>query len=222
MRSFNRGNTEGTNSSKICVWCLCMYVLCLRSDWFCGLAWQRVDNYICEKSLEMCICLWPEFDCPEVTLCGWQDIKIQLLLLSMKDVLPGCLFALVVIKCFMTGVNVWWVYLAPQNIPRAMNVLTLGNTVILYCIIVVLAKPERQIVQRVNPSFGTFCQHVVTTRAGVTKRAPPHPPPLPPYLLRTKDVRPSARTGEDSSSSQREEELAIGVSSISTDCTDAF
>ena len=24
---------------------------------------------ICEKSLEMCICLWPEFDCPEVTLC---------------------------------------------------------------------------------------------------------------------------------------------------------
>ena len=29
----------------------------------------------------MCICLWPEFDYPEVTLCGWQDIKIQLLLL---------------------------------------------------------------------------------------------------------------------------------------------
>ena len=31
----------------------------------------------------MCICLWPDFDCPEVTLCGWQDIKIQLLLLSI-------------------------------------------------------------------------------------------------------------------------------------------
>ena len=31
----------------------------------------------------MCICLWPEFDCPEVTLCGWQDIKIQLLLLLL-------------------------------------------------------------------------------------------------------------------------------------------
>ena len=29
----------------------------------------------------MCICLWPEFDCHEVTLCGWQNIKIQLLLL---------------------------------------------------------------------------------------------------------------------------------------------
>ena len=31
----------------------------------------------------MCICLWPEFDCPVVTLCGWQDIKIQLLLLLL-------------------------------------------------------------------------------------------------------------------------------------------
>ena len=31
------------------------------------------------KSLEICVCLWPEFDCPEVTLCGRQDIKIQLL-----------------------------------------------------------------------------------------------------------------------------------------------
>ena len=31
----------------------------------------------------MCICLRPEFDCPEVTLCGWQDIKIQLLLLLL-------------------------------------------------------------------------------------------------------------------------------------------
>ena len=36
---------------------------------------------MCEKSLEMCICIWPKFDCPEVTLCGWQNIKIQLLLL---------------------------------------------------------------------------------------------------------------------------------------------
>ena len=30
-----------------------------------------------------CLCilqtLWSEFDCPEVTLCGWQDIKIQML-----------------------------------------------------------------------------------------------------------------------------------------------
>ena len=34
------------NSSKICVCCLCMYVLCLQRDWFCRLTWQRVDIYI--------------------------------------------------------------------------------------------------------------------------------------------------------------------------------
>ena len=28
MCSFNRGNIEGTNSSKICVWCLCMFYVC--------------------------------------------------------------------------------------------------------------------------------------------------------------------------------------------------
>ena len=59
-----------------------MYVLCLQSDWFCT---DLTESwYVCEKSLEMCICLWPEFDYPEVTLCGWQDIKIQLLLLLHK------------------------------------------------------------------------------------------------------------------------------------------
>ena len=36
-------------------------------------------TYIYEKSFEMWVCLWPEFHCPEVTLCGWQDVKIQLL-----------------------------------------------------------------------------------------------------------------------------------------------
>ena len=38
----------------------------------------------------MCIFLWPEFDCPEVTLCGWQDIKIQLLLLRRAAFWLGC------------------------------------------------------------------------------------------------------------------------------------
>ena len=51
--------------------------------------------------------------------------------LSMNDFLPGCLFAVVVIKCFMIGVNVWLVYLAPQNVSRAISVLTLGNKVVL-------------------------------------------------------------------------------------------
>ena len=53
MCSFNRGNTEGTISSKICVWCLCLYVLCLWSDWFCRLTWQRVDIYV--KRAQKCV-----------------------------------------------------------------------------------------------------------------------------------------------------------------------
>ena len=36
--------------------------------------------YIYEKSFEMCICLWPEFDFPKVTLCVWNDTEIQLLI----------------------------------------------------------------------------------------------------------------------------------------------
>ena len=56
--------------------------LCLMFVYVCFMfvIWLE-RGLICEKSLEMWICLWPEFDCPEVTLCGWQDIKIQLLLL---------------------------------------------------------------------------------------------------------------------------------------------
>ena len=145
--------SEGTDSSNSCVWCLYMCVLCLRSDWFCGLTWQKfgicmrrvkglilqtvvsdvcacvfyvcevigfvdwldkslvyvweewrdwffkqlclmfvhvcfmfvkwlvlwIDDkslvyiyiYMYEKSFEMCLCLWPESECPEATLCGW-------------------------------------------------------------------------------------------------------------------------------------------------------
>ena len=55
------------------------FVLCLQSDWFYGLTWPGVYINLYEKSFEMCICSWPEFDCPEVTLHAWQDIKIQLL-----------------------------------------------------------------------------------------------------------------------------------------------
>ena len=69
---------KGLFFKNLCLMCVHVcFVLCLWSDWFCGLTWQKV--YISENSFEMCICLWPEFDCPEGTLCGWQDIKIQLL-----------------------------------------------------------------------------------------------------------------------------------------------
>ena len=63
--------------------CVCMFYVCEMIglvDWL-----DRGLRYICKKSLEMCICLRPEFDCPEVTLCGWQDINIQLLLLLLPQ-----------------------------------------------------------------------------------------------------------------------------------------
>ena len=78
MCSFNRGNVEGTNSSKMCVWCLCMYVLFYVCKVIGFVDWLG-KGYIYEKRFEMRICLCPEFECPEVTLCGWQNIKIQLL-----------------------------------------------------------------------------------------------------------------------------------------------
>ena len=44
----------------------------------------------------------------------------------------------------MTGVNTWWVYLAPQNIPSA-SVLSLGNTVVLFCSVrVIVYKEDRE------------------------------------------------------------------------------
>ena len=57
----------------MCV-CAYMYVLCLCRDWFCGLTWERV----CIWEVLDCVCLlMTEFDCPEVTVCSWQDVKIQ-------------------------------------------------------------------------------------------------------------------------------------------------
>ena len=64
----------GTNSSILFVCVYYMYVLCLCRDWFCGLIREKVYMTY-EKSF------WnvhlTEFDCPE---CGWQDVKIQLLI----------------------------------------------------------------------------------------------------------------------------------------------
>ena len=51
-------------------WCLCR-------DWFCGWTWQKV--YMWQEFWNM-HWLTTEFDCPEVTLCSWQDSKIQLLI----------------------------------------------------------------------------------------------------------------------------------------------
>ena len=63
----------------MCVWCLCIHVLfhvCVPigvMDWL-----EKGFIYIYERFWSVYL-LMMEFDCPEVTLCGWQDVKLQLL-----------------------------------------------------------------------------------------------------------------------------------------------
>ena len=64
MCSFYRGNIEGTN------------FLCLHKDWFYRLTWQKIYMWDVFWNVHL---LMTEFDSPEETLCGWQDVKIQLL-----------------------------------------------------------------------------------------------------------------------------------------------
>ena len=59
--------------------CVYMYVLFYVCEVIGFVGWLDREVYKYEKNFEMCICLWPDCDCPEVTLYGWQDIKIQLL-----------------------------------------------------------------------------------------------------------------------------------------------
>ena len=58
MCSIDRGNIEGTNSSKIGLMfdvyeCVVFVSVCMHRDWFCGLTWEMVYIYIHEKSFEM-------------------------------------------------------------------------------------------------------------------------------------------------------------------------
>ena len=88
-----------------------------------------------KKNICVCVCL---HIIPDVTCQFWFGrtvLYVCIRFLFMNDFLLGSLFAVVVNKCFMIGVNVWWVYLTPQNIPRAVSVLTLGNKVVLYRIL---------------------------------------------------------------------------------------
>ena len=52
----NRGKTEAANSSRICVWCSCIYVvLCLCSDYFCGPT-ENGFVYMCLRGLGQLRC----------------------------------------------------------------------------------------------------------------------------------------------------------------------
>ena len=73
MCSSKRGDIEGTNSSKICLF---LYVCSMFAKWFHGVVDDLTEGWcICEKSLELCICLWPKFVCPEVTPCVDKTLK---------------------------------------------------------------------------------------------------------------------------------------------------
>ena len=54
--------------------CICVFYVSLRIsfvDWF-----EKRFMNICVRGIEVCVCLWL---CPEVTVHGWQDVKIHLL-----------------------------------------------------------------------------------------------------------------------------------------------
>ena len=67
---------EGLTSKKI-LWCLCMFYVCVGTG-FCGLTKERYIIYIYEKfwNVNLLMRVWLN---PEVTLCSWWDVKIQLL-----------------------------------------------------------------------------------------------------------------------------------------------
>ena len=118
--------------------------------------------------------------------CQWDF----LVFLSMNDFLPGCLFAVVVIKCFMIGVNVWWVYLAPQNIPRAISVLTLGNKVKLYILLYYTLTTKRLVtwlpcLSLLSPPRGSFSDPTVLQSHNVS------PTGISPAVLQSDNVSPT-------------------------------
>ena len=72
---FNRGNIEGTNSSKICL--MFVYECFMFAKWLVlwidltkGLYMWTVLNCAFAYDLSLTVLT-------EVTLCGWQDIKLQ-------------------------------------------------------------------------------------------------------------------------------------------------
>ena len=65
--SFNRVNIEGTNSSNICVWCLCMYVLFCDCVGICFGDWLEKGYIYIYKMFWSVHLLLTEFDYPEVT-----------------------------------------------------------------------------------------------------------------------------------------------------------
>ena len=77
MRSFNGGKTEGTNSEMLCVYvkcCVCMFCFMFAEGL---ILWTDLRKCWYMRIVLKCPFAY-EFDCPEVTQCGWQGVKLQL------------------------------------------------------------------------------------------------------------------------------------------------
>ena len=59
-----------------------------------------------EKSFGIWICLW-QFDCPDLTLCGWPDVKIQLTIHPQGSYGSSCQVYFVSLYMYM-----WWCVVA--------------------------------------------------------------------------------------------------------------
>ena len=75
--TFFQCNALTTSINRLCL--MFVYVCFALHVWFCRLTRERV--YIWEVFWTVHL-LMTEFDCSEVTLCGWHDVKIQLLTYS--------------------------------------------------------------------------------------------------------------------------------------------
>ena len=128
MCSFNRDNIEGTNFSKICVWCSCMSCM-----FYVGEVISFVD-WLDRGLIYICVYI-PEFDCPEVTLHGWQDIKIQLLLqLSIVHVQWCCTFSLSVSFYIFSPLSLC-IYCDAESVHFVLVLLLIINAWVIMCYI---------------------------------------------------------------------------------------
>ena len=77
MCFLNKGDIEGTISFKTrLVFVYVLFYVCVRID-FVNLTAKEKGFIYGTRCFEVCICLWQESDCREVTLCSLQDVKIQ-------------------------------------------------------------------------------------------------------------------------------------------------
>ena len=137
----NRPKSTSLSFSKVSdllslsIWRIFLFVN--RRNYFCDMCILPLSVLVGGEDWE-CTCwcadlfdwlvIWGNIDVIRAAL-NLTSVWFSWLYLFTKNVLSQ-ISAVVVIQGFMTGVNVCWVYLAPENIPSA-TVLTLGNKAVL-------------------------------------------------------------------------------------------